>query len=352
MKKIFILLVLFIFPTIVSANSFNRLCVYEGDGVVYKIDYTQNINGKTSTYLYRNGSLVNGELNNTTFDLRNSCPSEAYVKLFDNNSGVRYFVYSSQMKNTTKYTLNKSASTNPDVKASDVLNQQKQDAEDKKLVIECPYTIGSDKYLVRENGSNEFEVYRNNVKINFYMKPAVKNDIMKNGCPDNLYFKNTGNGNSTYMTISNESFNGATKGSLKSSEVREGSYSGNFSNNIPPKEYNFCEQNGVKLTFRVIGLVIFVAKILVPLLIIVFGILDFYKALISSDEKNTKEAFYIFAKRIIAGIIVFFIPTIINIIVTLIDGADGVKSKASQCQDCLVHPINKDKCSVENLGNN
>ena len=76
--------------------------------------------------------------------------------------------------------------------------------------------------------------------------------------------------------------------------------------------------------------------------------MDFYKAMVNSDEKNTKEALHTFIRRIITGIIVFFIPTLIDIALKFIDGYDGLTSSASQCQSCLFHPL--DGCPTSSLG--
>ena len=110
------------------------------------------------------------------------------------------------------------------------------------------------------------------------------------------------------------------------------------------KQINFCEENGVQVSFKIIGMLIFIAKIVVPLLLIIFGVMDFYKAMVNSDEKTTKEAIHIFARRIIAGIIVFFIPTIIGVILGLVDDYSATKNAHSKCQDCLLHPISK--CNI------
>lgn len=60
-------------------------------------------------------------------------------------------------------------------------------------------------------------------------------------------------------------------------------------------------------------------RIIVPILIILLGTLDFAKAVLAGKEDNMKKAQSDFVKRIIAGIAVFFVPTIVDIIMELAD---------------------------------
>lgn len=111
---------------------------------------------------------------------------------------------------------------------------------------------------------------------------------------------------------------------------------------------NFCDENGVKMTLNIIGYVVFAAKIIVPLLLIIMGTIDFTKALTSSDDKAVKDAFGKLVRRVIAGVIVFFIPTIFNFAFSLIDEMNE-QSEFSQCSSCLFTPFNGG-CSYTKLG--
>ncbi len=66
------------------------------------------------------------------------------------------------------------------------------------------------------------------------------------------------------------------------------------------------------LVFQVIGYIILIIKILVPIILIVLGSIDLGKASLSGDDKAVKEAAIIFAKRVLIGLIIFFIPTILD----------------------------------------
>ena len=60
-------------------------------------------------------------------------------------------------------------------------------------------------------------------------------------------------------------------------------------------------------------------RIIVPILIILLGTIDFAKAVLAGKEDNMKKAQSTFIKRLIAGLAVFLIPTFINIIMGLAD---------------------------------
>ena len=72
---------------------------------------------------------------------------------------------------------------------------------------------------------------------------------------------------------------------------------------------------------EVVGLAKMVIKVLqiaVPIGLIVMGTIDMSNAVIAGDEKKMKEAQKPFIKRIIAAVIVFLIPIIVNMILSFV----------------------------------
>lgn len=68
-------------------------------------------------------------------------------------------------------------------------------------------------------------------------------------------------------------------------------------------------------------------KILGPTIAIVMGSVDFAKAIISSDEENMKKTQKRFMNRLIAAILLFFIP----ILVSLLLGFFGITTNNATC---------------------
>lgn len=58
-------------------------------------------------------------------------------------------------------------------------------------------------------------------------------------------------------------------------------------------------------------------KIIIPMLVIIFSIVDFLKVLFISDEKNYKEAYTRLITRIAIGIILFLLPAILSLLLDL-----------------------------------
>jgi hypothetical protein len=58
-------------------------------------------------------------------------------------------------------------------------------------------------------------------------------------------------------------------------------------------------------------------KFAVPILLIVFGTVDFSQAVIAGDDKGVQQALNRFIKRIIAGIAIFFLPYVVNLLLSL-----------------------------------
>lgn len=86
---------------------------------------------------------------------------------------------------------------------------------------------------------------------------------------------------------------------------------------ISIKNYSNCEDLiGEDLMDQLNGYMTII-RILIPILLIVFGMVDFGKAVLAQDEQNMKKAQSTFMKRLIIGVIIFFVPTIINLLLHL-----------------------------------
>lgn len=68
---------------------------------------------------------------------------------------------------------------------------------------------------------------------------------------------------------------------------------------------------------EIINKVMNIIRIIVPILLLVFGTTDFFTAVFSSSEDNMKEHRDRFFKRLIAAIIVFIVPVFVNLVLKL-----------------------------------
>ena len=66
----------------------------------------------------------------------------------------------------------------------------------------------------------------------------------------------------------------------------------------------------------VVSTIITLITIVVPVLLIIFGMIDFLKAVTASKEDEIKKGQQTFIKRLIAAVIVFFIIAIVRLIIS------------------------------------
>ncbi len=102
---------------------------------------------------------------------------------------------------------------------------------------------------------------------------------------------------------------------------------------------NFC-QGPVQGVFTTLGWVFFVIKILIPILLIVFGSIDVGKTVVASKDDEIKKSIKTLALRTIAGVIIFFVPTILNFGIKLIDNSEVYNGTFLDCTKCMLDPIN------------
>lgn len=86
----------------------------------------------------------------------------------------------------------------------------------------------------------------------------------------------------------------------------------------------FCAETAN--VWQVLGYIVMIIKIVIPLLLIIMGMVDLGKAVISSDDKAINKSVTTLIKRFIAAVLVFFIPTIVsalfNAVTRLTDNTD------------------------------
>jgi hypothetical protein len=99
---------------------------------------------------------------------------------------------------------------------------------------------------------------------------------------------------------------------------------------------NFCCE--VQSTLRFLGFLLLFARIMVPLVIIIIGTKDFYKAIISNKQDEFGNQAKVFGKRLIAGVMIFFIPTILAVSFTFISNWSEFADEYNACSACLLNP--------------
>ena len=92
----------------------------------------------------------------------------------------------------------------------------------------------------------------------------------------------------------------------------------NFLNSINLS--GICTDSNLKFILQIVKAAVRIICIAAPFALIIFGSLDFFKAIIAGDEKEMKAKRKPFIGRLVAAIIVILMPTIIDVIIKTLAG--------------------------------
>lgn len=98
---------------------------------------------------------------------------------------------------------------------------------------------------------------------------------------------------------------------------------------------------GLLPILRVIAQLIKILMILIPIALILFGTIDLGRAVIESDEKKVKEAQKRLIQRFIYAALIFFVPTLVGVVMNLVAAGGEV------AEDQTVDTVNWKNCWVE-----
>lgn len=99
--------------------------------------------------------------------------------------------------------------------------------------------------------------------------------------------------------------------------------------------------------FKFIGNIVTLFKIIIPIILIVIGVVGLGKAVIANDDKEIKTATNSLIKKLIVGICIFFIPTIVNAVFNFVGTrTDAEANDTKVCIDCITSPSS---CNVTTI---
>lgn len=92
--------------------------------------------------------------------------------------------------------------------------------------------------------------------------------------------------------------------------------------------------------FAVVGTIIMLIQVVVPILLIIWGMIDFAKAVIGGDEDKIKAGQQVFIKRLIAAVILFLVITVVKLLLNLVgtittDPGDGYRVDDDSIWKCV-----------------
>lgn len=93
-----------------------------------------------------------------------------------------------------------------------------------------------------------------------------------------------------------------------------------------------------------VHLIILILQIAVPVILVVFGSIDFIKALTSQKDDEIKKGQKTFISRLIAGVIIFFVVAIVKLVIGFAAGDDA--SDIINCADCFLSGKSSPGCQT------
>lgn len=87
---------------------------------------------------------------------------------------------------------------------------------------------------------------------------------------------------------------------------------------------------------RLVTLAVNMIKIGVPILLIIFGMMDLGKAVMAQKEDEIKKGQQTFIKRLIAAVIVFLVAFIVQLVIGLI-APKNENNNMWNCVDCFIN---------------
>ena len=259
-----------------------------------------------------------------------ACPNELFAKSGANRNGSVHEIYNESDKSTYKITL--SEQTNNDKP----LVKDSSNNQTSPFVKSCEYTKA--KNALKKEGTVDIKTTINlmndgtlnvscsngyTAKVDSKLDPQIFNS---DTCPT-IAISCGDSGASKYCYISQDTkYNGSQSGSdtKTSDDINGNNDKDDTSNSFKYKTTLVCGFIG-KGTFNYIKLAWNILKYSAPALVVILGMLDFAKVVLSGEDKDMKVAGHKFLKRIIAAVVLILLPILIQFIFSI----------ANFSEDCL-----------------
>lgn len=87
--------------------------------------------------------------------------------------------------------------------------------------------------------------------------------------------------------------------------------------------------------------VILAIKIVIPVLLVIFGMLDLFKGITAQKEDEMKKGQQLFIKRLVSAAIIFFVVTIVQLLISLVADDKTESDNIIDCASCFLNGANK-----------
>lgn len=266
---------------------------------------------------------------------------------------------------------NVSNSQEKEDQSKNICTRYSTDRVNNQLIIDFYYDVNGERmFSVRENNETDrgaSSYYDGVVTVNnilFSVDPNLYDTYWnENTCETTPIYFQFYNGSSSHYVITSEEpetwENGSPDNSTgfeddQNSGIRDDE-GGKFdpdklceNGNCDISLDNFCGEPTVARTLKFVGLLLFIAKILVPAIIIIMGFVNLFKIITSGKEDDAKKYAKTIVRNIVIGVVIFLAPTIIQMV---FDAADDIispdeRSDFANCVNCILDPNDESACII------
>jgi len=315
------------------------VCKYKIGGNVL-VTYTVVDNGKGSANVSFNWEKVNSNVaynftlnqnataTNFIKDNRLQCPAYVYYKTTTNGrTGTKYDLSFTPGDNRTSTGLDSGSTNNG--KPLKENNSSEPGKEPANKYKSCDYTSasGTKVTITVENGQVKYTASDGYRPINSGV--SLTPSDFEGKCPQLAVECNSQAGNKYCNIKVDNSNNGSVGQETPDAEEIEEQNKDKDKEEGEDKVVNTGDAGwcgGLGPLKEDIELVWDMIKIIAPILVVVFGSIDYFQAVISSDEKQIKNATTKFSKRLMLAAAIFFIPYAIEVLFAISGVGEGIES--------------------------
>ncbi len=215
-------------------------------------------------------------------------------------------------------------------------------ADSKNIDSSCQsYVSGNYSHLISVNGkSYSLVLYAADLTDIFRQNSDQKSKNVYS-CPSKMkMFYNSldeasGGAKSLVLTPNDNPAYPSSSNSSNSSESGSSNAGSNNSNsNDEHIGDNFCETKNVLSVLRMIGYALTLLKVFVPIIIIIWGTLKLYNVVVSGTTDSLNKQLKNLAYRVIIGVCIFFVPTLVDAVLK-----NFIPEDAMKCEVCVLKPF-------------
>lgn len=203
------------------------------------------------------------------------------------------------------------------------------------------------KYYLKINNDNNTITYDPTAEFTFNygnksyrIDPDTKDNIFKSSSSSvKLYALDAGTGGNNWLLSLNSSKDGYTTPADVSGRKDYKVTVNKNKNKLDSADFKgICSEASVRKVFQIMGYVLLIAKIAVPICLIIFGVVTLVKVVISGEQEALMKAVKNLGIKALAAVIIFILPTIIYYITNLVSGNSSDTKVYGYCKTCLFEP--------------